>query len=165
MEKDQITTPEHDALVLKLFDKDYVKSQILKYESDELKSDIIVLSEVVIADPKSERIMGYLDVVIGSDPEWFDDRIGIVYATLLCIECKPKILSFGNTLRQINKYKSWIASHGVSGLGSGFVRQCRGFSTHSGIGCWNQAIYFALYTPDTKYDAEFESQGIPVIHP
>lgn len=59
------------------------------------------------------------------------------------IEVKPKIESFGEVLRQINTYKSFIGG--------------RMFK-------YNMARYY-LFTLDTQFNEEFESQGITVINP
>lgn len=58
------------------------------------------------------------------------------------IEVKPTIKSFGQTLRQLNTYRQTI---GRRRPGSA-PRVC-------------------LYTPETRFDGAFESQGIIVLHP
>jgi hypothetical protein len=80
-------------------------------------------------------IVGYWDIVAAT--EYNPERYGSGEDGYLFyhIEVKPKILSFGKVLRQLKTYWEYQ----------------------------NRDVY--LYTPDRKFDAAFESQGIKMIHP
>lgn len=64
------------------------------------------------------------------------------------IECKPTIRSFGETLRQLNLYKSTLEK--------AYTRQQLNFKDNT---------RFILFTPDLQFKDAFESQGILVIPP
>ena len=54
------------------------------------------------------------------------------------IEVKPKIESFGAVLRQVNSYKKFMK---------------------------NANNHYYIFTLDSRFDSQFESQGIKVLHP
>lgn len=64
------------------------------------------------------------------------------------IECKPSIRSFGETLRQMNLYRSAIIVQ----------RKIDHFSKPDDVS-------MILFTPDTRFKDAFESQGITVVSP
>jgi hypothetical protein len=83
-------------------------------------------------------IIGYWDAKVF--PLRYDGTYLIPeYPPQIFIEVKPKIRSFGQTLRQIQTYRRY-RGNGEDG-----------------------PIY--IYTPETQFDAAFESQGIRVVHP
>lgn len=71
--------------------------------------------------------------------------IYINYYTRWYVECKPQILSFGETVRQIKLYQTYI------------FRGSRDRTPEN--------TFFILFTPDTRFKDAFESQGIRVISP
>lgn len=103
-----------------------------------------ILSEVPIVT-NNRFIVGYWDIVIrlyresysyslkGYKDLFYDNNIPKV----LYIEVKPEIRSFGETLRQLNTYRSQEKTLGV--------------------------IY--LFTPDLRFKKEFECQDIKIISP
>lgn len=70
--------------------------------------------------------------------ELYTDELSVIDADeeILNIEAKPIIKSFGETLRQINTYK-----------------------------VFNPKAKYIIYSPDTRFRAAFESQGIKFITP
>jgi hypothetical protein len=127
LEDGELSTPQHDELVLQLLNpKNAVKmySLILDEEVDEYRMNI--QSELPITT-KTEYIIGYIDVVLEAgrtNPNIF-------------VEAKPKIKSFGETLRQIRTYMNY-----------------RNFN-----------VRYVIYSPDTRFKAAFESQGIRFVTP
>jgi hypothetical protein len=69
-----------------------------------------------------------------------DSRIQNTDECKIFVEIKPSIRSFGETIRQINSYIQWTK---LAGKGDNIV----------------------LFTPDMRFKAQFESQGIMVISP
>ncbi len=67
----------------------------------------------------------------------FGYKIEHTLPSALYIEVKPIVRSFGETIRQINSYKKWDIN----------------------------AKDVILFTPDTKFKPQFESQGVMVITP
>lgn len=184
----ELSTPEHDKLVLGLLDKSYLFDLILDIKnysmnilgniytnSDEISNSINISLEVPIRP--NYNILGYWDVVIGYKIPCIPENICREYHTSknisneclfkkidcsnscehfrlysraekrysyldtykpIYIEVKPKIYSFGNTIRQLQKYVEYSKINA------------------------NQ-VY--LYTPDTTFKSAFESQGFKVITP
>ena len=60
----------------------------------------------------------------------------VVHTTVYLIEVKPYIDSFGAVMRQLNSYKTFSRVHVI-----------------------------CLFTLDTRFDKQFESQGVTVLHP
>ncbi len=128
------------------YNNDRVLEQFKKYLKKS-KPEIIINSEVPIKD-NNDFINGYWDIEILIKAIIKPVRIGIEDAQnakvlyeipdRIYIEVKPKIDSFGTTLRQLNTYKSLIP--GSSGN-----------------------IY--LFTEDLRFKEQFEFQGIKVINP
>jgi hypothetical protein len=100
-----------------------------------------------LLDPAFYDKIGFADLhidVIKSEVPIMNNHFIIGYWDIVAsgyhsifIEVKPKITSFGKVLRQLKTYLKYYP-----------------------IDSW---IY--LYTPEERYDAAFESQGIKVIHP
>ena len=65
------------------------------------------------------------------------------------VEVKPHIQSFGETMRQLNTYR--LHSMIVKDIGDGFQQY--------------QTAEFVIFSPDTKFKAAFESQGIKFVSP
>ena len=136
----QLKTPKHDAMVLWLMDKDNY-SQYLSFDNvikpGETYSlaDISVLSEVPIMSSPT-FIAGYADLKITG--KYVSEIGGYRYFINHVIEVKPKIESFGAVLRQINSYKKFMN---------------------------NVDNHYYIFTLDSRFDSQFESQGIKVLHP
>ena len=136
----QLKTPKHDAMVLWLMDKDNY-SQYLSFDNvikpGETYSlkDISVLSEVPIMSSPT-FIAGYVDLKITG--KYVSEIGGYRYFINHVIEVKPKIESFGAVLRQVNSYKKFMK---------------------------NQDNQYYIFTLDSRFDSQFESQGIKVLHP
>ena len=138
----QLKTPKHDAMVLWLMDKDNY-SQYLNFKnvimvgSDEYSlAKTSVLSEVPIMSSPT-FIAGYADLKITGRYVC----ASMPYKDVLrnhIIEVKPKIESFGAVLRQVNSYKKFMN---------------------------NVNNHYYIFTLDSRFDSQFESQGIKVLHP
>jgi hypothetical protein len=122
----ELSTPRHDELVLHLlYDKNAEKLVRIANDFTDgyLIDNIKVTSEYPIC-ASNDFIIGYADIIIRYGNNYF-----------VCVEVKPKIKSFGETLRQINTYKKYRSSN------------------------------FVIYSPDTTFKAAFETQGIKIITP
>lgn len=125
-----LKTPEHDKLVCELLNKDKLRKILMLLEDTTIVS---IKSEVPIIT-YNKFIIGYWDVVVNIIRRHKDGTVwmDITYY----IEVKPKIDSFGATLRQLNTYRQYCPSQ-----------------------------HILLYTPDISYEKEFNSQGISVMRP
>lgn len=102
LEDEMLATPEHDEMVLWLLDE---KNAAESFKLD--PQDVNIASEVPIVDTKKRYIIGYWDVVItpsASLEKKYEAGYNPTRFLPIYIEVKPKIYSFGATLRQINKY-------------------------------------------------------------
>jgi hypothetical protein len=130
-EDGDLSTPEHDELIFQLLNKNNAEQLIKLFHphlKDESFSDLIKVTAEYPIKSNGENIIGYLDIVI------------VTGNISLVVEVKPKILSFGTTLRQMKAYKHYL---GLDGKDSDFI----------------------LYSPDTRFKEAFETQGIPQITP
>ena len=95
-----LTTPEHDKIILWLYNKNNILTMIKKiYKSPTiLDEDKIydIKSEYPVVSNYNNFIIGFIDVVIFTSEDNF------------YVEVKPKITSFGETLRQINTYRKYL---------------------------------------------------------
>ena len=138
----QLKTTKHDAMVLWLMDKDnysqYLSfNNVIKLGNQEYSlAETRVLSEVPIMSSPT-FIAGYADLQITGRYVCEDLAWRDIYRNYV-IEVKPKIESFGAVLRQVNSYKRFINSS-------------------------NNHYY--IFTLDSRFDSQFESQGIKVLHP
>lgn len=178
-----LSTPEHDELVIMLLDHEYLE-KMFSDNFDLINIKIVnVQSEVPLTQGYNHFVFGFVDVVATitcsednntnlkcphcGDVKTYGKEIVIeaidkkTVATCrgcnktfvvtseltstsiynetkkFYIECKPMIYSFGETLRQIQLYKTATPKDS----------------------------YFILFTPDTKFKKQFESQNITVITP
>lgn len=133
----ELSTPKHDELVLQLLYKQNAKKLIylcFPHAFNDLDSfeeiddsRIEVESELPITT-KNDYIIGYIDIAISC-------RRGDFPPLILFVEVKPKIKSFGETLRQIRTYKNYRNTPCI------------------------------IYSPDTTFKNAFDSQKIPIITP
>lgn len=137
LEDGDLSTPQHDELILQLLYKQNAKKLMyicypyvfLEYDSyDEIEDSRITVGSEVPICIKNDFIIGYIDIVISYS---MPDRLPIN----LCIEVKPKIKSFGNTLRQLKTYQTYRPSN------------------------------FLIYTPDTTFEEAFKTQGFQTVTP
>jgi len=137
LEDGELSTPKHDELVLQLLYKRNAKKlmymcypgEFTNFDSyDEIEDSRIDIDSEVPITTKNDYIIGYIDIAISYKLRDRPDRI-------LFVEVKPKIKSFGETLRQIKTYKTY-----------------RHFN-------------YIIYSPDTAFRGAFETQGIPIITP
>ena len=137
----QLKTPKHDAMVLWLMDKDnyslYLNfKNVIMVGSDKYSlAETSVLSEVPIMSSPT-FIAGYADLKITG--KYVSEIGGYRYFINHVIEVKPKIESFGAVLRQVNSYKKFMN---------------------------NANNQYYIFTLDSRFDSQFESQGIKVLHP
>lgn len=109
---------------------------------------LLKISSEVPLNNYNKFIIGYWDVVV-EFPQVAGERG--VYSffdhinTVIYIEVKPIIASFGETLRQLNTYKNYLSES--NGYGDRFRN------------------HVCLYTYDTRFKDAFESQGITVLTP
>jgi len=141
----QLKTPEHDKLICLLLNEEYMQKIILKeYPCMKVEEGDcwFIESEVPIKNEYNNFIIGYWDIILTYENKYniHDDRS---YSAKIFIEVKPKIDSFGSVLRQIKTYKEFYSKNDIK-------KYC---------------MTVILFTPDTRFDKEFESQRIKVVHP
>lgn len=112
-----LTTPEHDKFLIQLLNEDYVRKLFPELGNDKIK---IKICELMMNQMKD--VVGYMDVVITSPK------------MKLCIEVRPWITSFRNTMRQLRIYE-----------------------------CYGNPSQVCLYTSDLQFKKQFEDQEIRVI--
>lgn len=159
LDDEQLKTPKHDEMVLYLLNKDNLfalidrkPKQEIRFgnvygrsfiETKQLRRKIHYKNEVfeIISESPIKAQNGFLigywdiEVIIAEKTEGYNEYLIETYY----VEVKPKITSFGETLRQLNTYRSYLAD---------FERE---------------NIY--LFTEDLRFKDAFESQGIKVISP
>ena len=163
IDDEQLTTPKHDELVLMWFNKEFAASKLLEYfpglPSGYEWEIVSIKSECPIKN--AGFIIGYWDIVIEVKTKYCDvlNNNNSVFSEFFkfCpryffIECKPSIQSFGQTLQQINTYNSHL------------IRACDRDAEWFDNNNLNHKITI-LFTPDTRFEDAFESQGIRVISP
>ena len=162
----QLKTPRHDAMVLWLMDKNNGQ-QIINFKTSMHKKDywendlyytlknIKVITEVPIYANKN-FIGGYADLIYRGFYDVHtilkngdDDGVHETFESKL-IEVKPYIDSFGAVLRQINSYKTMI-------------EEATQYNNLSRLNTRIEEYY--IFTLDDRFDAQFESQGINMLHP
>ncbi|MHC1602094.1 MAG: hypothetical protein ACXQS4_02565 [Methermicoccaceae archaeon] len=90
-------TPEHDRLVLQtIAARDEIVESILK-DYDEGK--VLYQTEVICRSGRNDFIVGYADLVLHYTPSSETAK-----CTTFIVECKPKLDSWGDTLRQLKTY-------------------------------------------------------------
>jgi hypothetical protein len=107
----QLKTPEHDRLMCMLLDES-IKDLICKMYNCEPGNENAMKLEVPIFNGPNKFLIGIIDAVYygRADVIWDDGKkrkCGIA----IPIEIKPHILSIGDTLRQLNIYKSYLNDH------------------------------------------------------
>ena len=141
----QLKSPKHDAMVLWLMDIDHLYDDMSFFEEipssmpSHYGSDRELVDEKVLSEypimSSPTFIAGYADIAVLCKYRGLKPQIFL-------IEVKPLIDSFGAVLRQINSYKQF----------------CTESNSYSGVKMY-------LFTLDSRFDAQFESQGIKVLHP
>jgi hypothetical protein len=155
---------EHENFLTNLKIKAIEQARELVYSIDVPELEPLIDCEVPIQTGNNNFIIGYIDLrfkiknYFGLETECFFEtfeyelpgtQIKLIYKAyckinahnnslgneIINIEVKPKIRSFGETLRQINTYKTY--SDGI----------------------------YIIYSPDTRFKAAFETQGIKIITP
>lgn len=138
LDDETLTTPEHDQMVLWLLNKNNILKLFPELES--IKTHIEIKSEVPVLT-KNRFIVGYWDVIIsfknitGINTD-FNPPIPIGFDVRYFIEVKPKIKSFGATLRQIKTYLTY--DHLL----------------------YNRVF---IFTTDLRFKEAFQSQGINIL--
>ena len=157
----QLKTPKHDAMVLWLMDKDnyinyfdfpkkikdvkVIGRHGLEWYTNVCLDKIISKSELPVMSSKT-FLAGYIDLAIIGNYliNGSECKTPYFYSVYHMIEIKPRIDSFGAVLRQINSYKQFRSNqHIKNGYDAGYY----------------------LFTLDSRFDNQFESQGIKVLHP
>ena len=135
-EDKELTTPKHDDLVIKLLDKNYFIKYIIREYSEGLfdLETLDIKSEIPIHSYNS-FIIGYWDIVASCISSNHKTKY------YLMVEVKPSIRSFGETLRQINTYKS-------------FFRKVK-----------TEVNLVFIFSPDLRFKEQFEGQDIYVRSP
>ena len=136
----QLKTPKHDAMVLWLMDKDNYSQclnidNVIKIGENKYSLTDTKVLSEVPIMSSPTFIAGYADLKITGR---YHDRYGDLLKSHHVIEVKPKIESFGAVLRQINSYKKFIN---------------------------NRHTQYYIFTLDSRFDSQFENQGIKVLHP
>jgi hypothetical protein len=161
LDDEQLTTPRHDELVLMWFDSIFAFTKLLDFLPGLPQGYTWEITRINPEHPimSGSYIIGYWDIILEVKTKYCDvlnsdntvryDEFLRFCPRYFCIECKPSILSFGQTIRQLNTYISYIDSD----------RQA----------IWNDNIrnhkVIILFTPDIRFKNAFESQGINVISP
>lgn len=142
VDKENITNEnvsKYKTLIKELYTLIIQDYNLLIEQCENINDFIKVDAEEIIKNKYNNFVIGFWDVSISFDmlisTQIFscESRKPLIYK----IEVKPKIDSFGATLRQINLYKEFTKG----------------------------SYETILFTPDTRFDSQFESQGIRVIHP
>jgi hypothetical protein len=147
----QLKTPEHDALVLWLLDKTNVGKIIhfpdtmQFYRDDYSFVDFEIKSEIPLKS-NTNFIGGYADIILFA---LYEDSEGYQRQYNVLIEIKPYIGSFGEVLRQIKSYENFVET----------TKSYRGQLLNVPIS------HYCLFTLDSRFDAQFENQGITIFHP
>lgn len=131
LEDGDLSTPQHDELVLQLlYKKNAIKLFSLVYGVDPDfidESDVNIESELPITS-KTDFIIGYIDIAISVSRR---DSTPII----LFVEVKPKIKSFGETLRQLKTYMNY------------------------------RKFNYVVYSPDISFRNAFQTQKIGLFSP
>jgi hypothetical protein len=139
-----LTTPMHDQMVIELLDRTTIYFTLLEFNFPMVNQIMerygCVQTSKYISIKSEVPVSTYNGFIIGYwdiVANFIDEKnIYPIY-----IEVKPYIDSFGDTLRQLKTYMNFF---NLDKMQEGPV---------------------CLYTPDDKFDKEFASQGIQVIHP
>jgi hypothetical protein len=136
----------HDDLQVEILSNpEKIIKSILKIEPKDLKILKIFLEQPVVT--KTDFIVGYVDCVISFNFKTGQTRLHhetnepyeFTTSSVAVIEIKTKIDSFGDTLRQINTYKTY---------------------SHITKNRFLQEAIFIVASPDEKFKLQFESQDI-----
>jgi hypothetical protein len=131
LEDGELSTPKHDELVIQLLYKENAKKLLsicFNTDPEYLDTSLIDIESEVPICSQNDFIIGYIDIAILYH---IPDRPSRV----LFVEVKPKIKSFGETLRQINTYKKY------------------------------KAFNYVIYSPDITFREVFKTQKINIITP
>lgn len=129
-------TPEHDKMQLMFTDRDYVCEKFPVFD------DPIIQLEDPIKNKQGD-IIGYWDAKVFEKKTIERSICKKKYWVYRYVEIKPEVISFGTTLRQINRYRAFIPPfHPL-----------------------DYDVEVCLFTPDTKLKKAFATQGIRVIQP
>ena len=157
----QLKSPKHDAMVLWLMDKnnllnynetlgfpphfkdwEYINAKTGEENVEHTFIGLNIESEKPIMS-SSTFIAGYADLIVTPIYSYFREKniVETEVSNYSClIEVKPYIDSFGAVLRQVKSYgKFWKRN--------------------------SRTKILAIFTLDNRFDAQFESQGIKVLHP
>lgn len=140
----QLKTPKHDAMVLWLMDVDHLYGDLefFDYIPETLETQLTKTKLEIV----SETIESELPIMSSSTfiAGYVDVAVLIKYGEYKpiahLIEVKPTIDSFGAVLRQIKSYHKF------------------GQKSFMDVKCY-------LFTLDNRFDAQFKSQGVTVLHP
>ena len=141
----ELGTPEHDALCIKLLNED-VQKRIIKARNphmslDTVKSIKILLEQPIITRSYSSRcVIGFIDAIM----TFYHMERQII----IPIECKIKI-EFGSLLRQINFYRE--------GFFDGEI------TNEKYVTKFFKDTHPIIFTNDLKYKKELETQGLIVV--
>lgn len=171
MDDKQLKTPKHDAMVLWLMDMDNLSSLIDfpekmrrydKYEDiwDEYVWEKNILKSEYPLYSNKNFLGGYIDILVyGAYRHQHDEYDFIVNNYYNIIEVKPYIDSFGAVLRQMQSYIRMVESTDYHGNRLNFNSDAdRGY-------CLNRTFNYHIFTLDDRFDAQFKSQMINVLHP
>lgn len=171
-------TPKHDAMTLWLMDPENLEKIIpspkertfhnipieeeygIRHTFKEITGKLTrqeILTEVPLKS-SNQYIGGYIDILVNQKYElqrtdW--EGLPLIPVSHI-IEIKPKINSFGEVVRQINKYKEFV-----------HMRQTNynGYSPRLNKRISADNDHYYLFTMDDRFDKQFESQKIHVLHP
>lgn len=159
----QLKTPKHDAMVLWLMDKvnlllSFPFEPEVEVERRYNKPPEIAYFRKVRIDTEyplysnKNFIGGYVDI-IATGMYAFEDMEEPKNWNRKFIEVKPYIDSFGAVLRQIKNYQRFI-------FATDYNRVPLNFSSGAA-----KRTEFFIFSFDDRFDSQFESQGVTVVHP
>ena len=168
-----LKTPEHDAMICWLMDKENGKKLGLTFEKEFVKESSVTKDYYSLKDIKVESEVpiysnvnftgGYPDIIYFGiydvkyrypEDKSYHNYDSVVKSKNKLIEVKPYIDSFGAVLRQIKTYKKFIEE-----ARSTNYRAPRQYLNNFSID------EYCIFTLDDRFDKQFESQGIRVLHP
>lgn len=107
----ELTTPEHDKLMMALTqNNNYYAEYLFRRRYSVINIDG---KNVMDCDSFGEKIKIFFEVPVLSDNKYVIgvvDAIAIIGVVALLIEAKPKVTSFGETMRQLNIYGEFISN-------------------------------------------------------
>lgn len=98
-----LKSPEHDRLMIELAKRVEGNNLLKNVQNCTVKFEVPIFS-----DRQHKFMIGFADAVVSFDQPSTWEGKDILVPRALGIEIKPKVMSFGETLRQINLYRQYL---------------------------------------------------------